>query len=508
MSQDVNDPDKRGRRRSASSAFRSLQVRSPQLSEQAALFSKIRNLNNLALTSIGSLFSGPPLSRNGGHLQNDGTAESDTSWPWRDKLEGAMDTGCEDEDLTPLTKDYCYLRAEDYCAAKALNGVAHSVALSSDSIRSPEIGRSGSSQAHISTRFPEVRRFFGGISRSRRATYQDENTAYGALYPTNGPAWSAPCSKPPIATSSPTLPSDSASVSLPAASSLGSVSSTRSGNFETPPLTPDSFNNHALPSSGLSLSRFDSSFGLDALCSSGVYDNLFPVSPSQGEQEKDDEDDNVLYTGPNLLEVKEGKKPERRINETDSIPRDTNPGEPATNSPALVDDQAEWYGLEYTLELSSRERQPSDTQSISAGEHSRSHESWAAIHQGRIHPFFEDEDYLRWKNWHRFLDRQDEKKRHRKGLEFKARSKDMAWLFAEEIRIRDVLYWQQERYGVVARDIKERLQYITERRPDPFFPPKRHHWGWYLKRSRSLGCLRELKPNEVVTADENAVSQK
>lgn len=43
-----------------------------------------------------------------------------------------------------------------------------------------------------------------------------------------------------------------------------------------------------------------------------------------------------------------------------------------TIAPASVsDDPEEWYGLEYTLELSSRSRQPSDTQSFSAGEHSK-----------------------------------------------------------------------------------------------------------------------------------------
>ena len=35
------------------------------------------------------------------------------------------------------------------------------------------------------------------------------------------------------------------------------------------------------------------------------------------------------------------------------------------------DDPEEWYGLKYTLEISSRERQPSDPQSFSAGEHSK-----------------------------------------------------------------------------------------------------------------------------------------
>lgn len=31
---------------------------------------------------------------------------------------------------------------------------------------------------------------------------------------------------------------------------------------------------------------------------------------------------------------------------------------------------------------------------------------------------------------------------------------------------------------------------------DPYFPPKKHDLGWYLKRSRSVGCIRELKALE------------
>ena len=31
---------------------------------------------------------------------------------------------------------------------------------------------------------------------------------------------------------------------------------------------------------------------------------------------------------------------------------------------------------------------------------------------------------------------------------------------------------------------------------DLYFPPKKHDLGWYLKRSRSVGCIRELKAVE------------
>ena len=135
----------------------------------------------------------------------------------------------------------------------------------------------------------------------------------------------------------------------------------------------------------------------------------------------------------------------------------------ATLAPVL-DDPEEWYGLEYTLELSSRERQPSDTQSFSSGgEHSKvylfvvsllvssdsltifrqSRESWAAIHRGTVHPFLEDEDYYQWKNWHRLLDKQDERRKHKKGFAFRTHSKELSYLFVDEMRTRDVLYWQK-----------------------------------------------------------------
>ncbi|KAF8816513.1 hypothetical protein BYT27DRAFT_7077083 [Phlegmacium glaucopus] len=214
---------------------------------------------------------------------------------------------------------------------------------------------------------------------------------------------------------------------------------------------------------------------------------------------EDDDDDNVLYTSPQLLEVKEGKKREQpSVRPKSHLPI----GAPVPVS----DDPEEWYGLEYTLELSSRERHPSDTQSFSAGEHSKSRESWAAIHRGTIHPFFEDEDYYQWKNWHRQLDKQYERRKHKKGFAFKARSKDLSCLFVDEMRTRDVLYWQKGVYGVVAREVKERLNYITAHYPDPYFPPKKHDLGWYLKRSRSVGCIRELKAIENGTKAEKRMA--
>ena len=76
--------------------------------------------------------------------------------------------------------------------------------------------------------------------------------------------------------------------------------------------------------------------------------------------------------------------------------------------------------------------------------------------------------------------------------------------------------------------MKERLNYIAAHCPvsnhinehicqtrlcgffmiqDPYFPPKKHDLGWYLKRSRSVGCIRELKAIEDSTRAENRIAE-
>ena len=72
--------------------------------------------------------------------------------------------------------------------------------------------------------------------------------------------------------------------------------------------------------------------------------------------------------------------------------------------------------------------------------------------------------------------------------------------------------------------MKERLDYITAHCPvsttnkhiaarlcsfiiqDPYFPPKKHGLGWYLKRSRSVACIRELKAIEDGTRAEKRIA--
>lgn len=41
---------------------------------------------------------------------------------------------------------------------------------------------------------------------------------------------------------------------------------------------------------------------------------------------------------------------------------------------------------------------------------------------------------------------------------------------------------------------------------DPYSPPKKHDLGWYLKRSRSVACIRELKAIEDGTKAEKRIA--
>ncbi|KAJ7229119.1 hypothetical protein GGX14DRAFT_539045 [Mycena pura] len=224
-------------------------------------------------------------------------------------------------------------------------------------------------------------------------------------------------------------------------------------------------------------------------------------------------EDGEGYTRPLSLEIKEGKKPARPIN-YDALLADLPSDADGADALSLDlgedfrpgDDKDEWYGLEYTLQLSTRERHASETHAFSAGEHSKSRESWAAIHQGMVHPFFEEEEFHCWKNWHNYLDRQDEKRRHRRGRAFRAQAKELALMHADEVHIRDLMAWQMEMYGEVGKKLLEQLRLLTVLRPlssnfqDPYYPPKKHDVAWHLKRSRSIATLRELRaPPESVS---------
>lgn len=68
---------------------------------------------------------------------------------------------------------------------------------------------------------------------------------------------------------------------------------------------------------------------------------------------------------------------------------------------------------------------------------------------------FEDEEYHQWKKWHNFLDRQDELRRHARGIAFKLHAKESAWWALEERRAWEVAWLQKVSRGFVARHIAE-----------------------------------------------------
>ncbi|KAF5390371.1 hypothetical protein D9757_005282 [Collybiopsis confluens] len=280
-----------------------------------------------------------------------------------------------------------------------------------------------------------------------------------------------------------------------------SISFSSSDSDDTPPLSPDDSDDSAYTLIMESLTQN---------LQQAIIGQERNLVPNYGQEE------NVHESINDREDIRNGKKPVREICYDTLIDDISGLVGPKVFSPSpsssvsggyydptpIADNDADgWYGLEYTLALSCKERRASESQcydeSESVGESSRSRESWAAIRLGKIHPFFEDEDYHQWKSWRISLDREDEKHKHHRAMDFEARSGDLSWYYLNEMRARDVMYWQQEVYGIVGREVKQRLASLAVQRRDPYFPPQKHNLGWYLKRSRSIGCLRELKPKKV-----------
>ncbi|KAG7448951.1 uncharacterized protein BT62DRAFT_992112 [Guyanagaster necrorhizus] len=130
----------------------------------------------------------------------------------------------------------------------------------------------------------------------------------------------------------------------------------------------------------------------------------------------------------------------------------------------VMEDEDEWYGLEYTLEMSKR------ASSGSAGESSRSRELWPALQ--------DDSDEVAYKEWQRWRTDLD----YRRAIEYDAYSKDMAWWYVEERKLWKEYYRELEVQGRPG-----------ECPADPYYPRREKNLGWYWKKSRSIGCLRELE---------------
>lgn len=147
--------------------------RPDQLSASSGALSKIRTFNTLAISSIESLFSSSPSLTTRKEVQEheDGQLE---------EFEANL-YNFGDGDLTPLALDYPNLRVEDYCAAKTLRFSSISGLLPSNNCQPMELPHSIPAETHTSSRFPEVRRLFGGFSRSRRVLSSITDPDTGSL---------------------------------------------------------------------------------------------------------------------------------------------------------------------------------------------------------------------------------------------------------------------------------------------------------------------------------------
>ncbi|TDL29169.1 hypothetical protein BD410DRAFT_892515 [Rickenella mellea] len=158
----------------------------------------------------------------------------------------------------------------------------------------------------------------------------------------------------------------------------------------------------------------------------------------------------------------------------------------------------EWHGLQYALDLSRRQRSNSSTSmstmsSSTTGEHSKSRESWAAIHQGSVHPFYEDKEFLEWKRWHRHLERAEKRMRRRRILEFEHDAHRKANLFVDEIYGRQAVQLFHDKLSPKEyMDALEWVIYASEELGDPYIPAEKHNLAWVLKKHRSIASIREL----------------
>ena len=316
--------------------------------------SRLRNFNNLAITSIGSFFpSGPTITTAVGHLHQDGEKFSGPGTVVRyghelvntdaNRNRYSGGEGClgwledsqnclpslENNELTPVVENVYYTpEVVDYDSVKQLSpsrqlGTHVNLDLSDSNAFPLGAGalikngslRTSSSHAHILPCHPNVRHLFGD---SRRFDTLDENNIRDIE-----PSSLHNLGQNPLLTTAPdraitTLCADTA-VFVPSSpvarallsrnkSSMASFqtnTSTASIDTKTPPLTPDSSKTGLLSPASFSTS-FEHVVPSCAACTLDSSDRM----PGEFKVE-DDDNDKILYTSPQLSEVKEGKKREQ-----------------------------------------------------------------------------------------------------------------------------------------------------------------------------------------------------
>ncbi|KAL0949834.1 hypothetical protein HGRIS_009869 [Hohenbuehelia grisea] len=176
---------------------------------------------------------------------------------------------------------------------------------------------------------------------------------------------------------------------------------------ETPPLTPDSFNDGYL--SDTQPSPYMDRFTANVQSEDSSFERLLVDDTISAVDDSPDDgyDEEALSAGTmaeRISDVKAGKKPER-------------PGRPCLlqapeeNSGSKELDADEWIGLEYTIELSARERRRTDTEvTPTEGEYSKSRESWLALHPDIDHPEILDAEFNQWRTWRQHLDSEESTK--------------------------------------------------------------------------------------------------
>ncbi|CAL1701526.1 unnamed protein product [Somion occarium] len=200
--------------------------------------------------------------------------------------------------------------------------------------------------------------------------------------------------------------------------------------------------------------------------------------------------------------IREGKRPQRDLPYDTllaGISHDWDPASPHTPTKDTAhkpedsepdDDSDEWFGLEYTLELSRTSRHEVSFEDLSSGEFSKSPLSWAKMHRGSLHPSLEEQAFRRWLKWHNNLERLEERRRIERTFSFLRYSKRMAEIDTEMIALSDyVRMWQEELgYAANVQLAKGRLDYLARYRPDrnvcSFTLP--------LRRAKSLPGLRKV----------------
>lgn len=352
-----------GRRKNKRYVVRNIQPHSyhdrhlQQPTASAPLLSRLRNFNNLALTSIGTFFSGPTILKSTAHLHQDeaefsgrGTVVScrnglnadatrDSGCFWHEHSQNCLSSPAND-DLTPVGNGFHSSEVDDYCSIKQLpsscglgthdsldSSLADSKAFPADAgdlIKNdlPPVQRACSSYAHTLPyrSRPDVRHLFGD---SRRSDTLDENDIRGiyisAEHSSQNPLQSKSAATPERATNTILCATAPVFVPSPAARALlfrnqssfqpnatgPDDDDTASVHTETPTLTPDSSATGFLSPASFSTS-FEHVIPFYAACTLDSSDGM-----PGGFRVEDNDNDKILYTSPQLLEVKEGKKREQ-----------------------------------------------------------------------------------------------------------------------------------------------------------------------------------------------------